>query len=87
MIKICEECGVEFETNNSRRKLCSENCRRIRGNRRARERYNEEYRVKPINKEKKETKKKPKGLTIEQINKMAMKHHMSYGQYVALHHL
>lgn len=71
--KECENCGKMFVPTNTRSLYCSEHCRKES--------------KKLIKKQQRERAKMAAGTrnnaTINQINAMALKEHISYGQYVA----
>lgn len=87
-IAICAVCGKEFVRNcrQSKMKYCSEPCRRIVKNEATR-RFRERNKVE-INQQRKEKRQKIKKKVsnndiVLQINALARKEGLSYGQYVA----
>lgn len=75
--KLCRECGMKFFAARIQSKYCCDACREA-GNRRNVRAASERHR-------RKKRREKIQGLTMAQINDMARKSGLTYGQYVAMH--
>ena len=71
--KDCENCGKSFVPTNSRSLYCCAKCR--------------EESKKLMKTQRKKTGMTKNNLSINEINKAALKEHISYGQYVAKYEL
>lgn len=94
---ICPICGIDFWTDNPNAKYCGIDCAE-QGRKKVKRKYygqkelttkkdveiEKEFRQKAEEKRKRRAKKSK--YSVEEIAVMARQVHMSYGQFVALHH-
>lgn len=88
---VCIVCGKHFMAMSKTAKICSRECRRVR------ERYydSKQYKTEKYKKALEENKSLPlieheqiySTKEVVDLNREAAEHGMSYGQYVALHHI
>lgn len=91
IIKICEICGKEFEARDSRKKYCSDECKRKAGLMRSMAWRTRKKEIRVVWKSEKERKlaleRKINAQKLDEFEAGAREQHMSYGQREALKYM
>lgn len=83
----CVECGKRFLSNRSHGKYCCEECRAAGKRKKGREAFHKYYERQKAAGQSEKEKNRMRSLNLAEINALARKEGLSYGQYMARHGL